>query len=88
MRLMTETGLRAGEVLGMGLRRRRPPARGVATVRRGKGGKGRVVPFGPQTAAAIDRYMRARRTHRLADTGPLWLGGGGQTFGYHGLNVR
>ena len=85
-RLMVETGVRAGEVLSMA------PAdvdlqRGLATVRRGKGGKGRVVPFGPQTAAAVDRYMRARRAHRLADTGPLWLGGGGQTFGYHGLNM-
>jgi integrase len=86
VRLMTETGLRAGEVVGMQLADV-DLARGVATVRRGKGGKGRVVPFGPQTAAAIDRYIRTRRTHRLADTGPLWLGGGGQQFGYHGLNV-
>jgi integrase len=60
---------------------------GVAVVRRGKGGKGRVVPFSPQTAAAIDRYLRTRRAHRLADTGQLWLGKGGQTFGYHGLDV-
>jgi site-specific recombinase XerD len=86
VRLMVETGLRAGEVIGMQLVDV-DLTRGVATVRRGKGGKGRVVPFGPQTAAAIDRYIRTRRTHRLADTGPLWLGGGGQQFGYHGLNV-
>jgi integrase len=56
-------------------------------VRRGKGGKGRAVPFGPQTAAAVDRYIRARRSHRLSSTGELWLGGGGQTFSYHGLNL-
>jgi integrase len=86
VRLMLETGLRAGEVIGMALADV-DVTRGVATVRRGKGGKGRVVPFGPQTAIAIDRYIRARRTHRLADAGPLWLGGGGQAFGYHGLNV-
>ena len=86
VRLMSETGLRAGEVLGMGTDDI-DLSRGLATVRRGKGGKGRVVPYGPQTASAIDRYMRARRTHRLADTGALWLGGGGQQFGYHGLNV-
>jgi site-specific recombinase XerD len=86
VRLMLETGLRAGEVIGMALADV-DPTRGVATVRRGKGGKGRVVPFGPQTATAIDRYIRARRAHRLADTGPLWLGGQGQSFGYHGLNV-
>src|SRR6201993_618373 len=85
VRLMVETGLRAGEVVGMQLADI-DLTRGVATIRRGKGGKGRVVPFGPQTAAAIDRYNRARRTHRLADTGPLWLGAGGKTFGYHGLD--
>jgi site-specific recombinase XerD len=85
-RLMAETGARAGEILGMALTDCDLQL-GLATVRRGKGGKGRVVPFGPQTGAAIDRYIRARRTHRLADTGPLWLGGGGQTFGYHGLNI-
>jgi site-specific recombinase XerD len=87
VRFMAETGVRAGELLGMMLPTDIDLERGVATVRRGKGYKGRTVPFGPQTAAAIDRYMRARRTHRLADAGPLWLGGGGQTFGYHGLNV-
>jgi site-specific recombinase XerD len=86
VRLMAETGLRAGEVLGMdvadvGL------AEGRAIVRRGKCGKGRSVPFGAQTAAAIDRYMRARRSHRLAGASALWLGGGGQTFSYHGLNL-
>jgi site-specific recombinase XerD len=87
VRFMAETGVRAGELLAMTLPGDIDLAGGVATVRRGKGGRGRTVPFGPQTAAAIDRYMRARRVHRLADTGPLWLGGGGQTFGYHGLNV-
>lgn len=86
VRLMAETGLRAGEVIGMQV----PDvdlAQGRAIVRRGKGGKGRVVPFGPQTAAAVDRYIRARRTHRLSATGALWLGGNGQTFSYHGMNI-
>lgn len=87
VRFMAETGVRAGELLGMMLPGDLDLPGGVATVRRGKGGKGRVVPFGAQTAAAIDRYLRARRTHRLADSGPLWLGGGGQSFGYHGLNI-
>ena len=86
VRLMTETGLRASEVVGMQLADV-DLAGGAASVRRGKGGKGRMVPFGPQTAAAIDRYIRVRRSHRLAETDPLWLGGGSQTFGYHGLNI-
>lgn len=86
VRLMTETGMRAGEVIGMQLADV-DLGKGIAVIRRGKGGKGRVVPFGPQTAAAIDRYVRMRRSHRLAETGALWLGGGGQQFGYHGLNI-
>ena len=86
VRLMAETGLRAGEVIGMQVADV-DLQQGRATVRRGKGGKGRVVPFGPQTAASVDRYMRARRAHRLSETGALWLGGGGQTFSYAGLNV-
>lgn len=86
VRLMAETGLRAGEVIGMQASDV-DLQQGRATVRRGKGGKGRVVPFGPQTAAAVDRYIRLRRTHRLSATGALWLGGGGQTFSYHGLNI-
>ncbi|MGZ8814078.1 MAG: tyrosine-type recombinase/integrase, partial [Mycobacterium sp.] len=61
VRFMAETGVRAGELLGMMLPDDVDLDRGVATVRKGKGGKGRTVPFGPQTAAAIDRYLRARR---------------------------
>jgi integrase len=85
VRLMVESGLRAGEVLGMDVSDVSPQD-GLATIQRGKGGRGRVVPFGPQTATAIDRYLRARRTHRLASTPTLWLGGNGQNFKYHGLN--
>lgn len=36
-------------------------SRGTALVRRGKGGKGRFVPFGPHTGRALDRYIRLRR---------------------------
>ncbi len=86
VRLMAETGMRAGEVIGMQTTDV-DLQRGLVTVRRGKGGKGRTVPFSVQTSTAIDRYLRARRTHRLADTGPLWVGGGGKTFGYYGLNT-
>ena len=83
---MAETGMRAGEVIGMQTTDV-DLQRGLVTVRRGKGRNGRVAPFSVQTSTAIDRYLRARRTHRLADTGPLWVGGGGKTFGYYGLNT-
>lgn len=84
VRLMVESGLRAGEVIGIGTADL-DLARGVVVVRRGKGGRGRSVPFGSQTARAIDRYTRARRAHRLADAPALWLGDRGKGLGYYGL---
>nr|MBA2474086.1 tyrosine-type recombinase/integrase [Pseudonocardiales bacterium] len=76
VRFLLETATRAGEVIAMGTADV-DVVRGVAAIRRGKGGKGRVVPFGPHTGRAIDRYMRLRRAHRRAVEPALWLGGGG-----------
>lgn len=85
VRFMLETTARAGEAIAM-TTHDVDMTRMIATVRRGKGGKGRIVPFGPQTARALDRYLRLRRTHRLADSPAFWLGGGGQAFGYTALH--
>ncbi|WP_395659148.1 tyrosine-type recombinase/integrase [Nocardioides sp.] len=86
IRFMFETGTRAGEVVALQLADV-DLAGGVATVRRGKGGKGRTVPFGPQTSLALDRYLRLRRGHRLAETSPdLWLGDRGKRFSYDALH--
>jgi integrase len=85
LRLMLETGIRAGEVVSLQIADVDLMA-GTAIVRRGKGGKGRVVPVGPQTARAIDRYMRLRRTHRLAGTSDLWLGDRGKQSTYDALH--
>ena len=85
VRLMTEALLRASEALALTVKDV-DVRRGVAAVRRGKGGKGRLVPFGPETGRAIDRYLRLRRRHPLAHTEPLWLPGAGRPrFGYQGL---
>jgi integrase/recombinase XerD len=84
VRLMVETAMRSDELLSMTI----PDtdlAKGSAVIRRGKGGKGRTVPFGPKTGSAIDRYIRVRRTHRLASSPVLWLGDRGKEFGYHAL---
>jgi site-specific recombinase XerD len=84
VRFMLEAIVRAGEVVDM----RTTDvdlSRGLAIVQRGKGGKGRPVPFGAQTGRAIDRYLRLRRSHRLADTPPLWLGDRGKGLSYDGL---
>jgi integrase len=85
VRLMIETGARAGEVVAMQLGDVDLTA-GAAVVRRGKGGKGRRVPFGPQTGRAIDRYMRLRKGHSAAQTADLWLGDRGKRFGYDALH--
>lgn len=84
-RLMLESGLRAGEVLAITVDDVDLIA-GTVVVRRGKGGKGRIVPFGPHTAKALDRYMRDRRKHRLASTPALWLGDRGKGLAYGGLH--
>lgn len=85
VRLMLETGLRAGETAEIRLSDT-DLTHGTAIVRRGKGGKGRVVPFGAQTGQAIGRYLRLRRTHRLASTDALWLGDRGKEFHYDALH--
>lgn len=85
VRLMLETGMRAGECVGLGVADIDLTAL-TAVVRRGKGGKGRVVPLSAQTGRAIDRYVRARRGHVLADSPALWLGERGKPFNYDGLH--
>lgn len=85
VRFMVETGARAGETAGLLVADVALTA-GTAIVRRGTGGRGRVVPFGPQTGRAIDRYLRLRRGHRLAATPALWLGDRGKPFTYDGLH--
>lgn len=45
----------------------------TAVVERGKGGKGRIVAYSAQTARDLDRYIRARASHRLAAEPWLWL---------------
>ncbi len=90
VRLAVEAICRAEELLSMtvddvDLRR------GVAVITRGKGGKGRIVPFGSQTARAIDRYLRIRRTKQGSDREPcLWIGETGRPLSYAGLytNLR
>lgn len=84
VRLLIESPCRSGDIVGMNVDDVQL-ARGLAVIRRGKGGKGRLVSIGPTTGRAIDRYMRLRRDHRLADTPKLWLGDRGRTLAYGGL---
>jgi len=66
IRLMVETGIRLSEVIALTA----PDldlAAGLVTIRRGKGGRGRVIPVGPATTAAIHAYLAVRRTQPHAD---------------------
>ncbi len=87
VRLMFTSGARAGEVVALQVQdlnlRTDPP---TAIIRRGKGGRGRVVPLAVEVAAAIDRYLRSRRSHRLKDDPALWLGDRGKHFSYDALH--
>jgi site-specific recombinase XerD len=73
IRLLAATGLRVSELVDLAPGDLDLPNR-IAHVRHGKGDRGRVVRFDPTTAAALDRYKRARGRHRLAGRPELWLG--------------
>lgn len=78
MLLLFSTGLRASELLI--LRAEDVDwTRGLIIVRRGKGGKFRVVPLGPKVERALDRYLDGR------DTGPLFLTQDNQPLRFYGL---
>jgi site-specific recombinase XerD len=85
VRLMAETGLRAGECASL-VTADIDTLHGRAVIRAGKGSRDRAVPFGPQTAAVLDRYIRARRAHKFAGRPALWLPARASgSFGYTSL---
>lgn len=85
VQLLASTGIRAGECVALTVADIDLKAR-AATVQHGKGDKARLVPLLPDTAQALDRYLRVRKAHRFAHTAPLWLGAGGRReFGYQGM---
>lgn len=74
LRVLFDCGLRISECAGLDLADVDLKHHDVVHVR-GKGDVERAVPFGAKTGRALDRYLRARRDHRLADsTAALWLG--------------
>lgn len=84
LRLLFEGVMRIGELLALDLDDV-DLTNGAAIIRRGKGGIGRSVPFGPQTAQSIDRWLRIRKSHRLAESSPaLWLAERRDRLGYDG----
>jgi site-specific recombinase XerD len=72
VRLAIDTGLRRAELAGICLEDLDLEGQVLRVV--GKGRRVRTVPFGKKAAAAIDRYLRARPSHRDAERPELWLG--------------
>jgi integrase len=56
---------------------------------RGKGSRDRRVRFGPKTARALSRYLRARAKHKGAELPELWLADrGGRPLAPNGIKIR
>lgn len=73
MRMLADTGLRAGELIGLTLDDVNLDLDVVTVV--GKGGSRRSVPFGAKTSDALRRYLRFRAREPLAArVDALWLG--------------
>lgn len=85
IRLMLETVIRKGEVVALEVGDLDLDAC-LVTIRRGKGGRGRVIPIGPFATRALGAYLSLRSHHYLAATPRLWLGGRSRPLGYEGLH--
>jgi site-specific recombinase XerD len=72
LRLFIDTGMRAGELVGLELDQVDIDDDNVAVVL-GKGRRPRACPFGAKTARALDRYLRARKGHAHAALPQVFL---------------
>src|SRR5690606_12884867 len=72
LRLLASTGMRRAELVGIDVDDLDLAARDVL-IKRGKGGRPRVVPFGSRTALALRRYLRARDQRHPDTDGALFL---------------
>ena len=84
IRLAAETTARCDELVQMDFPADIDLKRGIAIIRKGKGGGGRVVPFGSHAARALDRYLHLRKKAGHGD-GPLWISGHKGRLSYSGL---
>jgi len=75
IRLLHTTGIRAGELIGMGPDDVNLGA-GIFSVM-GKGRRGRTIALLPKASAALDAYLRARKRHPQVASPALWVGSKG-----------
>ena len=69
--LFLDTGVRRAELAGLETERVNIELREAYVM--GKGRRARIVPFGHQTARALDRYERVRKSHKNAHLAAYWL---------------
>lgn len=81
--LLFDTGVRRSELATLTVNDLDLETRHIQVL--GKGRRVRVVPFGDSTARALDRWLRIRGTHKLAQSDALWLGTNGRSFGPQGV---
>jgi integrase/recombinase XerC len=70
--LFLDTGMRRGELAGLEAEHVNIELREAYVM--GKGRRARIVPFGHQTARALDRHERVRKAHKNAHLSGYWLG--------------
>jgi site-specific recombinase XerD len=83
---LVSTGARRAEAIALTVADVDIRAREIL-IRRGKGGKGRVVPFDPRAADALGRYAMARdrRLGHPDDSSPFWVNRSGEPLSYGSL---
>lgn len=76
--VMLDCGLRISELASLDLAETQADLAAMRLLVRGRGSKIRSVPYGPDTARALRRYIKSRAQSRHAHLAALWLGRGGE----------
>ena len=83
--LLFDTGSRATEMCDVKMDDTDRDVRRII-IRAGKGGKGRIIGYSPETAGLLSRYLRARGgTDRLPRTAPLFANEQGEPLSYNAV---
>lgn len=82
--LLLDTGVRRAELAALQTENVSTELREAYVM--GKGRRSRIVPFGHQTARALDRYERIRRSHKNAHLSGYWLSERGGVMTYDGID--
>ena len=82
--VMVDTGCRVGGMAGMLTANVTLPKRTIKVIL--KGGDELILPLGQKSAAAVDRYLRARARHPRARSPYLWLGVKGHGIDHFGVS--